>query len=158
MTPLFASFHSAGVFSWLRKSGRIPSQTTTTTCRSALGVSTANTRCPQNAQTIHVKIDIDRFGNLLAKTCLAEILICSSMLERFCVAVDEQQRCHSARQRQSGSDKHNAPKTFHERFVDRLSENLARRWFDILRNCRCCEVNPLVVERLSHFWRDFQSG
>src|SRR5207248_7003200 len=153
MTPSFASFHSAGVFSWLRKSGRIPSQTTTTICRSALGVSTANARSPQNAQTIHVRVDID----LLAKTCLDRTLICSSTLERFCVAVDEQQRCYSARQRQGRSNKHNSPKTCHERFIDRLFKNLTHRRFDILRNCRCCEVNPLVVEQMLHLWRDFQA-
>src|SRR6266566_1021701 len=154
MTPSCANFHSAGVFSWLTKSGRIPSQTTTTTCRSAFGVSTPNACCPNKAQTIHVRIAID----LLAKTWLTEILICSSMLERFCVAVDEQQRCYSARQRQSGSNKHNAPKTVHERFIDRLLKNLAHRGFDILGKGRRCQVDPLVGKRMLHFCRDFELG
>src|SRR2546429_4203268 len=55
-----ASFQSAGVFSWLTKSGRIPSQTTTTICRLGLGFSAGRTPLAESPHKIDAKRSEER--------------------------------------------------------------------------------------------------
>src|SRR6266550_4255121 len=154
MTPSCASFQSAGVFSWLTKSGRIPSQTTTRTCREGSGVSRAGAWHTQKTVTIPSKIDT-------AKTHFTSILIARIIpgsVWRFGAAIDKQQGSDAACQGQCCTDKHNSPKSSHERFIDRLFYNLTSRRSDLSRNFLGCQADSLILQRTSRRWGHLKAG
>src|SRR6266536_4984513 len=114
MTPLCASFQSAGVFSWLTKSGRIPSHTTTRMCREGEDPSRAVAWHTQETVTIPSKIDTAkaRFTSILIARIISESkpskeTLTFSAVWRFGAAVDKQQGSDAARQGQCRTDKHN---------------------------------------------------
>src|SRR6266566_5034628 len=167
MTPSCASFQSAGVFSWLTKSGRIPSQTTTRTCREGSGVSRAGAWHTQKTVTIPSRIDTakTRFISILIARIIPESKLSKETLTfsavwvwRFGAAVDKQQGSDAACQCQCRTDKHNSPKSSHERFIDRLFYNLASRRSDLSRNFLGCQADSLILQRTSRRRGQLKAG
>src|SRR5581483_8751056 len=62
-----ASFQSVGVVCSLTKSGRIPSHTTTTTCRSDLGVSAGTPIAPEKKMRTRIKIVVQYFASMTVR-------------------------------------------------------------------------------------------
>src|SRR5262245_52436129 len=67
MTPSCASFQRVGVVSSLTKSGRIPSHTTTTTCRSDLRVSAVSSTELSEKTAMSINIHVQYFGDMLVR-------------------------------------------------------------------------------------------
>src|SRR5438876_503120 len=67
MTPPRASFQSAGVFCSLTKSGRIPSQTTTTTCRSDFGGSAGKPVACSEKTRASIESDVQYFRDMCGR-------------------------------------------------------------------------------------------
>src|SRR6266513_4914558 len=88
------------------------------------------------------------FRNHIGAQIVKEALAFSTVW-RLGAAANKQHRRNSTRQGQCSADKHNVPKTCHERRIYRLFQNLAHRRTDLLRNFLGRQIDSLIVKRMS---------
>src|SRR6266566_10010443 len=134
-------------------------------CREGSGVSRAGAWHTQKTVTIPSKIDTAKtyftsilIARIIPESKMSKETLTFSAVWRFGAAIDKQQGSDAACQGQCRTDKHNSPKSSHERFVDRLFYNLTSRRSDLSRNFLGCQADSLILQRTSRRRGQLKAG